>query len=367
VSQHIPQWRWHLLLGAFLLATFFFLVFPGTSFAHAELLRSDPKEDALLRVAPTQVRMWFSEALDRSSTLSTAVVVDAANHRVDTGDARVVGSSGGELDVTLRDHLPPGMYTVAWSVASEDDGHLTSGTFRFTVTRPDGSLPPQGTTPNGQTVTSNLGTGSSESAFLLSFLTITLLELTAVFWVGAHLFQHFVLQSLAEEQKVQGLMTRQIQRRFERRLAVPTVLLLLLANSGILLGQVVAIANGNGAHVLDPSLLMTLLTSGHFGLFWLARELLIVLVLRLEDVAINDSYFIDHKLYPNVDFYSGIIYKALGIPTQMFTVLFALGRLPGWIAHWKEMIEDPGTKIARPRQIYTGDRTREYVGLDQRK
>jgi len=87
---------------------------------------------------------------------------------------------------------------------------------------------------------------------------------------------------------------------------------------------------------------------------------------ELEETALSDPYFVERKLYPNVDFYSGIIYKALGIPTQMFTVMFALGRLPGWIAHWKEMIEDPNTKIARPRQIYTGPTETHYVPLDRR-
>jgi citrate synthase len=88
---------------------------------------------------------------------------------------------------------------------------------------------------------------------------------------------------------------------------------------------------------------------------------------RLEEAALEDSYFVDRKLYPNVDFYSGIIYRALGFPTNMFTVLFALGRLPGWIAHWKEMHETPSTKIGRPRQIYTGHNARDYVPIDQRK
>ena len=76
--------------------------------------------------------------------------------------------------------------------------------------------------------------------------------------------------------------------------------------------------------------------------------------MQLEEVALSDDYFIERKLYPNVDFYTGLIYKAMGFPTKMFTVLFALGRLPGWIAQWREMIEDPETKIGRPRQVYTG-------------
>jgi citrate synthase len=87
---------------------------------------------------------------------------------------------------------------------------------------------------------------------------------------------------------------------------------------------------------------------------------------QLEEAALKDPYFVERKLYPNVDFYSGIIYRALGFPTNMFTVLFALGRLPGWIAHWKEMMEDPSTKIGRPRQIYTGATQRSYTALDKR-
>jgi citrate synthase len=90
------------------------------------------------------------------------------------------------------------------------------------------------------------------------------------------------------------------------------------------------------------------------------------IALKLEDVALNDDYFIERKLYPNVDFYSGLIYRAMGFPTDMFTVLFAMGRLPGWIAHWKEMMESPKTKIGRPRQIYTGPTEHPYVPVEQR-
>jgi len=86
----------------------------------------------------------------------------------------------------------------------------------------------------------------------------------------------------------------------------------------------------------------------------------------MEEIALRDEYFISKKLYPNVDFYSGIIYRAMGIPTNMFTVMFALGRLPGWIAHWKEMVEDKETKIGRPRQIYTGEKARKYVPIETR-
>lgn len=94
---------------------------------------------------------------------------------------------------------------------------------------------------------------------------------------------------------------------------------------------------------------------------------LLELAQRLEEVALSDPYFIEKKLYPNVDFYSGIIYRAIGIPTNMFTVMFALGRLPGWIAHFKEMKADPDGRIWRPRQIYIGQPRREYVPKGKRK
>jgi citrate synthase len=97
-----------------------------------------------------------------------------------------------------------------------------------------------------------------------------------------------------------------------------------------------------------------------------ADDKLLQIALELEDVALNDPYFIDHKLYPNVDFYSGLIYRALGIPTQMFTVMFAIGRLPGWIAQWREMIADPDSRIGRPRQLYVGASARPYVAIADR-
>lgn len=87
---------------------------------------------------------------------------------------------------------------------------------------------------------------------------------------------------------------------------------------------------------------------------------------KLEEVALNDPYFVERKLYPNVDFYSGVIYRAIGIPVQMFTVLFAMGRLPGWIAHWMEMHNSPTKRIARPRQIYTGSTLRPFIPIEER-
>ncbi len=93
---------------------------------------------------------------------------------------------------------------------------------------------------------------------------------------------------------------------------------------------------------------------------------LLRIALELEQVALSDPYFVDHKLYPNVDFYSGLIYRALGFPARMFTVLFAMGRLPGWIAQWREMMHDPQARIGRPRQLYVGEAKRAFAPLDRR-
>jgi citrate synthase len=96
------------------------------------------------------------------------------------------------------------------------------------------------------------------------------------------------------------------------------------------------------------------------------RDELVDIARELEAVALSDPYFVERKLYPNVDFYSGLIYRALGIPIEMFTVMFALGRLPGWIAHWREMMADPETRIGRPRQLYVGPPERSYVAISER-
>ncbi len=96
------------------------------------------------------------------------------------------------------------------------------------------------------------------------------------------------------------------------------------------------------------------------------RDDLLDIAMELEGVALDDDYFVERKLYPNVDFYTGLIYRAMGFPTKMFTVLFAIGRLPGWIAQWREMINDPQTKIGRPRQLYTGAPEREYLAIEKR-
>jgi citrate synthase len=96
------------------------------------------------------------------------------------------------------------------------------------------------------------------------------------------------------------------------------------------------------------------------------KDPLLDIARKLEELALKDPYFVDRKLYPNVDFYSGIIFRAIGIPLDMFTVMFAIGRLPGWVAQWKEQHDQPGGRIARPRQVYTGPELAEYVPIGKR-
>lgn len=96
------------------------------------------------------------------------------------------------------------------------------------------------------------------------------------------------------------------------------------------------------------------------------KEELIEIAVELERIALSDPYFVERKLYPNVDFYSGIIYKAMGFPTDMFAVLFMIPRTVGWLAHWNEFLDDPENKIIRPRQHYVGHPTRNYVNIEQR-
>ena len=108
----------------------------------------------------------------------------------------------------------------------------------------------------------------------------------------------------------------------------------------------------------DEQAVLDILRDGRLSIHPVARE--------LEKIALEDPYFIDKKLYPNIDFYSGITLRALGFPTSMFTVLFSVARTVGWIAQWKEMIEDPHQRIGRPRQLYTGETWRDYVSVSER-
>src|SRR6266705_4560415 len=273
------------LLVAVLLALGLAFAFPAASEAHAILLRSDPAKDAVLPVAPSQVRMWFSEALNPA--FSTAVVVNGANKRVDIGNALVSPSDPTEMDVTLKPNLPPAVYVVIYRTDSNVDGHILTGSFLFSVARPDGTVPTlsSGAHPGvnalgGNTLT-GLYTGQLDGPTLFNLIMITLVELGAVFWVGAQLWLLFVLQPSSEDHEELNESNRQVQQRFEQRFSLPTLLVLLLANVGVLLGQAINITGGNVATAFAPTLLGGLVASGQFGTFWLVRVIVIVLAIRL--------------------------------------------------------------------------------------
>ncbi len=273
------------VLIATLLAVWLVFLLPGIGEAHAILLRSDPAKDAVLRVAPDQVRMWFSEALNPS--FSTAVVVNSANKRVDNHDAQISPGDASEMDVTLQPNVPPAVYVVVWRTDSNDDGHILSGSFLFTVARPDGTVPTlSGGTNPGQNVLGGTNltgqyTGQLDGPALFNLVMITLVELGAVFWVGAQFFQLFVLKPTTEDNEELEAPNRQIQQRFEQRFSLPTLLLLLGAHAGVLLGQAVNLTGGNFGTAFAPALLGGLITSGRFGTFWLVRVIVIVLAARV--------------------------------------------------------------------------------------
>jgi len=253
--------------------------------AHAILLRSDPAKDAILSVAPQQVRMWFSE--DLNPTLSTAVVVNAENQRVDNSDAHVSSNDPAEMDVTLMSNLSPAVYIVVWRSDSNDDGHILRGSFIFTLARPDGTVPTlSGNTIPGQNALGSgnltgLYTGQVDGPTLFNLIAITLVELGAVFWVGAQLWLVFVLQPVSEDHKEQSNTNQQVQLRFERLFSFPTLLVLLLANIGVLLGQALNFTGGQWGPAFALTLLSNLATSGRFGTFWMMREIVIGAALLL--------------------------------------------------------------------------------------
>jgi len=270
------------------LAICLMLLFPlvaSAHTAHAILLRSDPAKDAILSVAPQQVRMWFSE--DLNPVLSTAVVVNAENQRVDNHDAHVSSNDPREMDVTLMSNLPPAVYIVVWRSDSNDDGHILRGSFIFTVARPDGTVPTlSGNTIPGQNALgggnlTGLYTGQVDGPTLFNLIVITLVELGAVFWVGAQLWLVFVLQPVSDDHSEQSITNQQVQQRFEQRFSFPTLLVLLLANIGVLVGQAINFTGGQLGPALAPTLLGNLATSGRFGTFWIMREIVIGAALLL--------------------------------------------------------------------------------------
>lgn len=264
---------------ALLCALGLILFLPTIASAHAILLRSNPAQDAILRTPPSQVQMWFSE--DLNPTLSTAQVVNSARQRVDNNDAHANPADSKEMDLSLQANLPPGVYVVVWRTDSADDGHALLGSFLFTVTRADGSVPQLAAGANpGQGVLGDANTndpGAFDTTTLFNLLVITLVELGAVFWVGAQFWLNFVLPGSAEKHAEEQGTNRLIEQRFVQRFSLPTLGILFFANIGVLYGQVLTLTGGNWLSALSPQLLSEQATSGRFGMFWLMRMVVLVI------------------------------------------------------------------------------------------
>ena len=261
------------------------LLFPAIASAHAILVRSDPAKDSVLSIAPKQVRMWFSEALNPA--FSTAVVVNGANKQVDNHNAHVSSSDQTEMDVSLQPNLPPAVYIVIWRTDSAADGHILRGSFIFSIANADGTVPTlaPGTNPGANALgggnLTGLYTGQLDGPTVFNLIMITLVELGAIFWMGAQLWINFVLSISSETYSEERATNERSQRRFERYFSLPTLIVLFLANIGVLVGQALNLTGGDLAQAISPTLLVELATSGRFGIYWMMREVVIVLAIIL--------------------------------------------------------------------------------------
>lgn len=275
---------WRVFGGAFLCALGLTLLLPVLASAlsvHAILLTSNPAKDAVLHTAPTQVQMWFSE--DLNPVLSTVQVINSERQRVDTNNPHVNAGNSKEMDVSLQANLQPDVYVVVWRTDSADDGHVLLGSFIFTVANADGTVPQLAAGANpGQGLLGNTNAstpGTMDGPTFFNFIVVTLFELAAIFWVGAQLWVNFVLQAAAEKHEEERNLNTQIEQRFERRFSLPTLVLLLLANLGVLYGQVLTLTGNNWGAAFSFQLLSEQASSGRFGTYWLLRMGIILLAL----------------------------------------------------------------------------------------
>lgn len=297
-----------IFLFALPLALCMTILFPAISEAHAILLRSNPAQDSVLSSAPNQVQMWFTE--DLNPTFSCAIIINASSasattspsapssnkcaaglltttgQRIDKNDSHVSASATTEMDVSLQSNQGAGVYIVEYQTQSADDGHVLRGSFIFKVAAPDGTVPSlQGALPgqnqSGSVSSTGAGTGQIDGPTFFSFLMVTLVELSVIFWVGAQLWRAFVLQLTESYSPEQGAIDREADSRFERLFSLPVLLVLCLANIGVLIGQGLQLYSGNWGQALTPSFLIGLVSSGRFGTYWMMREIVTILGIAL--------------------------------------------------------------------------------------
>lgn len=269
-------------------------LFPLPSQAHAILLASDPINGAVLLKAPSRVRLQFSEIL--VPNFSTAAVVNAANKRVDQHDAHISSLNSLEMDISLKPNLPSDVYVVVWQAQSAGDGHVLRSSFFFTVAAADGTVPSlKGEYPGqdvlgGDNTTLGLYTGQIDGLTLFSFMMVTLVDLSVVFWVGAQLWHCFVLQPPNDRQA----LDRRVAQNFQLFFSLPILLEAFVANLGILIGQGLVLTDGNLLQVF--ALFGTMMSDGRFGIFWTMREILLLLAVVLAVYTLQS-----HKRSPIID------------------------------------------------------------------
>src|SRR5260221_4851716 len=225
--------------------------------------------------------MWFSENL--SPSFSSAEVLNVANkQRVDRHDSHVSPSDTRKMDVSLPPALSPGVYVVIWRAFSSDDGHILGGSFLFTLARPDGTVPSiSGGNAPGTSALSGSSSGQLDGLTLFNLVMVTLVELGAVFGLGVPFWLLLVLKPAAEDHAELAALLQQAQARFERRFSLPTLLVVLLANGGVLLGQALTLTGGNVPAAFASPVLGSLVGGGSFGAYWLMRVVTLSLVLAL--------------------------------------------------------------------------------------
>ena len=258
-----------------------------TASAHALLVRSDPAENAILNAPPAQVKMWFSEDINPGT--SRAVVVDTANREVDNKDAHVSDDDGKEMIITLP-LLKAGTYVVVWRTQSADDGHVTGGSFIFRIAAPDGTVPPipatlpTGNIPGGGGIADASSSGLDAPSIAQAIFTWLALAGMA-FWVGGVIWETWILPSGLARDGALREAALAAERRF-RRLAPAALIVVLVADIGMILAQSAELA-GDFTGAISPPLLRAVLFGSRFGAFWWMRELVALAALILTLVAIK--------------------------------------------------------------------------------
>lgn len=268
-----------LVLGMLLLA--FLPVGPAsrlipTARAHALPVRASPAPDSILRKAPTKVTIWFDDALVAAN--SHISVLDPKGNVVDRRDSRVSGSNPREMSVTLA-KLPAGTYTVLWVAQSADDGHITEGSFVFSVTLPDGTVPPLPSGSSQDGGTSTVASFEVNGPILFQAIATWLALLGMTFWLGGLIWETWVLTPGASDDPDLARASWVASRRF-RRLVPYALSMILLADVALVLGQAAALT-GHWSSAFAPSSLQSILFGSHFGLFWWMRQGVVLAALGL--------------------------------------------------------------------------------------